>query len=76
MAVNGVSLTVNQPERNRFRVMLVPQTLQCTRLGELRVGDLLNLEADILGKYVRHFVLGTEGAKGMDEAFLREHGFL
>ncbi|MBW2702568.1 MAG: riboflavin synthase [Deltaproteobacteria bacterium] len=76
VAVNGVSLTLNQPERSRFRVMLVPQTLQGTRLGELRVGDLVNLEADILGKYVRHFVLGAEGAKGVDEAFLREHGFL
>jgi riboflavin synthase len=75
VAVDGVSLTVNKPERDRFSVTLVPHTLERTRLGERRAGEDLNLEADLLGKYVRHFM--TRGAeKGIDRQFLAEHGFI
>ncbi len=73
VAVAGVSLTVNQPSGSRFWVALVPQTLERTHLGRLRPGGPVNIEADIIGKYVRRFV-GSPG--GIDEAFLREHGFI
>jgi len=55
IAVNGVSLTVASTVRSpgTFSVALVPHTLARTNLGVLRKGDLVNLEADILGKYVR-----------------------
>ncbi len=83
VAVDGVSLTVNQPGGGAFRVTLVPHTLGQTLLAERQPGDRLNLEGDILGKYVQHFVAGmaTGGADGpqggsrIDEAFLAEHGF-
>ncbi len=74
VAVDGVSLTVNDPAGARFRVTLVPHTLAGTVLGERRPGDRLNLEGDILGKYVKHFVDGMRGS-GLDERFLVEHGF-
>ncbi|RME24950.1 MAG: riboflavin synthase [Deltaproteobacteria bacterium] len=73
VAVDGVSLTVNSPSGGRFSVTLVPHTLERTLLGRLREGDRVNLEGDIIGKYVRHFV---PGGGGITEDFLSEHGFL
>jgi len=75
VAVDGVSLTINQPTGSIFSVTLVPHTLAKTRLSDLRPGDSLNLEADIIGKYVRHFNK-QPGGSGIDEQFLAEHGFL
>jgi riboflavin synthase len=77
VAVDGVSLTVNEPSGGLFWVTLVPHTLSHTTLGERRPGAKVNLESDILGKYVRHFVSPGAGAgQGVDERLLREHGFL
>ncbi len=76
VAIDGVSLTLNEPQGGRFRVTLVPHTLACTTLGERRPGDPLNLEADILGKYVRHFLAPGVGQGGVDERLLRAHGFI
>ena len=75
VAVDGVSLTVNDPAGQRFKVTLVPHTLEATTFSERKPGDRVNLEADLLGKYVKHFVSGSSG-KGIDEQFLAEHGFL
>ncbi len=75
VAVDGVSLTVNDPNGQRFQVTLVPHTLDQTTLAERKPGDRVNLEADLLGKYVRHFASGHSG-RGIDEQFLLEHGFL
>lgn len=52
VAINGVSLTVMQATLDRFSVGLIPHTQTVTNLDELQVGDLVNLETDILGKYV------------------------
>jgi riboflavin synthase len=56
IAVNGVSLTVASVARRVFTVALIPHTLENTNLGGLRAGDLVNLEADILGKYVQAMI--------------------
>ena len=58
VAVDGVSLTVAGLERDRFSVALIPHTLSVTTLGSLVTGDLVNLENDILGKYVDHLLQG------------------
>ncbi|MFN9721289.1 MAG: riboflavin synthase [Planctomycetota bacterium] len=52
VAVDGISLTVVHITSDRFSVALIPHTLQVTRLGSLAVGDLVNIENDVLGKYV------------------------
>lgn len=52
VAVDGVSLTLVDVERQRFSVALIPHTLQHTTLGSRRPGDVVNIETDILGKYV------------------------
>jgi len=54
VAVDGISLTVAILERERFDVQLVPYTLAHTNLSAIRVGDLVNLECDMVGKYVVH----------------------
>lgn len=51
MAVDGVSLTVCEVDEEKFSVALIPHTLEVTTLGQLKTGDKVNLEADILGKY-------------------------
>ena len=56
VAVDGVSLTGGGVETQGFDVALIPHTLEATTLGRRRVGDRVNLEADVLGKYVKHYV--------------------
>jgi riboflavin synthase len=53
VAVDGVSLTVVDVEVERFSVQLIPHTLAVTTLGERRPGDRVNLETDLLAKYVQ-----------------------
>jgi riboflavin synthase len=60
VAVDGVSLTVVNVERGRFSVALVPHTLNVTTLGVRRPGDSVNLETDILGKYVQKYLAQIE----------------
>ncbi|HVQ44433.1 MAG TPA: riboflavin synthase [Candidatus Saccharimonadia bacterium] len=52
ITVSGVSLTVVEPDRTGFSVSLIPTTLRDTTLGRLQPGDHVNLEADVIGKYV------------------------
>ncbi|WP_125710765.1 riboflavin synthase [Companilactobacillus zhongbaensis] len=52
VALDGVSLTVSKVDGDKFQVSLIPYTLQETILGELKPGDSINLETDILGKYI------------------------
>ena len=64
IAVNGVSLTVNEVDSEQFSVMIIPHTLKMTNLGLLKVGDLINIEVDMLARYVARvapFVLKGEG---------------
>ena len=73
VAVEGVSLTISGLRGETFQVYIVPFTAQNTTLGEKRVGDWVNVEVDIIGKYVRRFL---EKGEGIDANFLIEHGFL
>jgi len=56
VAIDGVSLTVVEVGDRGFDVALIPHTLAVTTLGELRPGDRVNLEVDVLGKYVKQYV--------------------
>jgi len=75
VAVDGVSLTVSGLGDDWFEVNLIPTTLRETSLCDRRVGDALNLEGDILGKYVAR-LLGRETSGGITEQMLAENGFL
>jgi riboflavin synthase len=52
VTLDGVSLTVAGLKPGRFKVALIPHTLKATTLGERKVGDFLNMEFDLLGKYI------------------------
>jgi riboflavin synthase len=56
IAVDGISLTVAEARRKSFRIWIIPHTYEVTALRERKVGDAVNLEADLLGKYVEKFV--------------------
>ena len=60
ITVDGVSLTVNRVHGPRFAVNLIPHTLSVTTLGALRVGQLVNLEVDLLARYLERLVEGRE----------------
>ena len=74
IAVDGVSLTVTAKDTDSFQVSLVNYTRQNTILGSRRVGDKVNLEVDIIAKYVEQFTQARRG--GITADFLQEHGFL
>jgi len=76
VAVEGVSLTVSGVRENEFSVAVIPYTAENTTLGKKRIGAEVNIEVDIIGKYVKRFLEGGNGAaRGIDEAFLADHGF-
>jgi riboflavin synthase len=56
IAVDGISLTVAGVSRKTFRIWIIPHTFEVTALREQKVGDAVNLEADLIGKYVEKFV--------------------
>jgi riboflavin synthase len=56
MAVDGISLTVAGVQQRSFRIWIIPHTYEITALRERKVGDAVNLEADLIGKYVEKFV--------------------
>ena len=74
IAVDGISLTVVDCNSNSFRVSVVDYTQKHTTLGNRQVGDLVNLEVDIIAKYVEQ--LSRSGSTGITVDFLQEHGFL
>jgi riboflavin synthase len=74
IAVDGVSLTIVSKDTGSFGVSVVDYTLKHTNLGNRRVGDTVNLEVDIIAKYVKQF--SQAGSQGITIDFLREHGFV
>lgn len=79
ITVDGVSLTVNKVDGARFELNIVPHTLQETIIGEYRSGREVNLEVDLIARYLERLVLGDKAAEsggGITESFLAEHGFL
>lgn len=75
ITIDGVSLTVSKVERNIFEVAIIPHTLENTTLKYLKSGDFVNIETDILGRYVEKF-LSTQNNSNITENFLKENGFL
>lgn len=64
VAVDGISLTLVNVELDRFSVALIPHTLQVTTLGQRKVGDQINIESDVLAKYVQQQLFRSESDSG------------
>ncbi len=77
IAVDGMSLTVVEPDTQSFAVAFIPHTLANTVAQHYRPGIKVNLEGDVLGKYVEKFVIEQTRAStgGVTSAFLQETGF-
>lgn len=81
ITIDGVSLTVNRVDGCAFEINIVPHTLQETIIGTYQVGTKVNLEVDLLARYLErllqgdHAAVSSSGQGGITEAFLAEHGF-
>jgi len=72
ISVDGISLTIIRCGGNRFYVNIIPHTARMTTLEHRMVADTVNIETDILGKHIEKLLRNN---KGVDMAFLAEHGF-
>ena len=78
IAIDGISLTVARVETDRFAVSVIPHTAAVTLLGQRRTGDRVNLESDLVGKYVERLLRTAPEEKGQSRLtmeFLTQHGF-
>jgi len=81
IAIDGISLTVVDFDDKGFRVSIIPHTAAQTTLGIKKPGDQVNLESDLVAKYIERLFpgMGGEGGKGkgkLSKGFLAEHGFM
>ncbi len=74
VAVDGVSLTVNAVNVAEFEVNIIPHTQSVTVIGEYRRGTAVNIEVDMLARYLERFVQ-ADASGGVDLAYLRKHGY-
>ena len=77
IAVDGISLTVASIGLDSFEVALVPHTLEQTNLGSLQAGDAVNIECDVLAKYVESLLKsrGSVSTSGLTQEYLKEQGY-
>ncbi len=80
ITVDGISLTVNACDADSFRCMIIPHTLQHTNLRFRQAGDSVNLESDVIGRYVEHLLPSTQDNSPhqttLDMELLRKHGWV
>ena len=77
IAIDGISLTVAGVSEKAFQVSVIPHTRQETILTTKKAGSVVNLECDIIGKYVERFVCGVSEQKksNITQEFLNKYGF-
>ncbi|HET6433282.1 riboflavin synthase [Dyella sp.] len=74
VCIDGTSLTVNEVSGARFGVNLIPHTVEHTAFHARRAGDAVNIEVDVIARYVERLIGGSQ-ASGIDVDFLKQHGF-
>lgn len=74
VCVDGVSLTINEVSGNAFELNIIPHTATHTIIADYGVGSIVNIEVDLLARYLER-MLGQDGG-AIDEDFLREHGYV
>jgi len=76
VAIDGISLTVNEVGTEHFSVAIIPHTLAKTTLAGLKVGDSVNIETDLIGKYVARLLAPHAGSSGLTMEKLLQNGFI
>ena len=75
IAIDGISLTVADIDNNTVSVAMIPHTFENTNFKMSKIGDYVNIETDILAKYVEKFLSTSDNKTGISMEFLMEHGF-
>lgn len=75
ITVNGISLTIAELAGNRIKIAVIPHTFENTNLKFLNIGDFVNIETDILAKYVEKFLSTSDNKSGISMEFLQQNGF-
>ncbi len=75
ITINGISLTVAEQNSNSIMVAVIPHTVENTSLKEIKNGDIVNIETDILAKYVEKFLSTRDNRSGISLEFLQQNGF-
>ena len=75
ICIEGISLTVAKLERNRCTIAIIPHTVELTNLGSLKPGDPVNLEADVIAKYVEKMMKGEPAQSSITVEDLVGQGF-
>ena len=75
VAIDGISLTINKVYKNSFELSIIPHTLKLTTLNEKDAGDKVNIETDMIGKYIERFV-NKNNKTEINKEFLGKFGFL
>ena len=75
IAINGISLTIAGAEVNSVKVAIIPHTYENTNLKELKNGDFVNIEVDMVAKYIEKFLSTGDNKSRISLEFLQEHGF-
>lgn len=76
VTIDGISLTVNEVTQDGFSVNIIPHTFSATTLAKLKVGDQVNIETDIIGKYVERLTTPWKTEGGLSMKTLAENGFI
>lgn len=75
IAINGISLTIANIEKNIITLAIIPHTLKNTNLKFLEVGDIVNIEVDMIAKYIEKFLSTSNNKSKITLEYLQEHGF-
>lgn len=76
ITVNGISLTVADVNETCFKIAVIPHTFENTTLNGLKIGETVNIETDILGRYIEKFLSPQDNKSKISMEFLRENGFV
>ncbi len=75
ISIDGISLTVAQNDNEKFSVTMIPETFNKTIFHTRKIGDIVNIELDVLAKYVEHILNNKNNKKEITFDFLKENGF-
>lgn len=76
ITINGVSLTVNDVDKNHFYVNVIPHTSEVTTLIDLKIGEQVHIEVDLIARYLERLLLGDASTdSNISQSLLAEHGF-
>ena len=77
ITINGTSLTVNSVDNNLFDINVIPHTFEVTTLGDIKPGDQVHIEVDLIARYLERLLLGAGDPieSNITQGFLAEHGF-